>query len=202
MHYRKSVERRAARNATVLGGTDEEGSDEAREEPLMLRASELMTRPAVTCHMDERLDGAAQKMWDHDCGSLPVVDGEGKVVGMVTDRDICMGAWSQGQPLAAIPVRNVMSKRVCSCRPEATEREVHGLMMEQRIRRVPVVDETSRPLGVVSLTDLAHVACDPRNRNTSADRDFAATSAAIGTPHALHAASSSPRTGRSAMATT
>ena len=168
----------------------------------MLRASELMTRPAVTCHVDERLDGAAKKMWDHDCGALPVVDGEGKAVGMVTDRDVCMGAWTHGRPLAEIPVRNVMSKTLCACRPNATEREIHDLMMGQRIRRIPVVDETSRPLGVVSLTDLAHVACDPRNRNSSVDRDFAATAAAVCTPHALRAAPTSPRTQRSAAAAT
>jgi CBS-domain-containing membrane protein len=158
----------------------------------MLRASELMTQPAVTCHVDEALERAAKKMWDHDCGALPVVDAEGKVVGMVTDRDICMGAWTQGRPLSEIPVRQVMSKALCSCRSDATERDLHVMMVERSIRRIPVVDEKSRPIGVVSLTDLARAACDGRNRGGTAEKDFTTTAAAICAPRAQRATSRAP----------
>ena len=54
-------------------------------------------------------------MWDHDCGCAPVVDGHGRLAGIITDRDICMAAYTQGMPLEAIPVERAMSARVVSC---------------------------------------------------------------------------------------
>ena len=58
-----------------------------------------MTRDVKTCTIHDSLNGAARIMWDHDCGCAPVVDAHGKLVGIVTDRDICMAAYTQGVPL-------------------------------------------------------------------------------------------------------
>ena len=79
---------------------------------------ELMTHPAITCHVNDALSDAAQKMWDHDCGVLPVVNDEGKVTGMITDRDICMAALTQGRALHEILVNLAMAKHVVAVGPD------------------------------------------------------------------------------------
>jgi CBS domain-containing protein len=61
--------------------------------------TDLMTTNAKSCGTMDNLERAAQIMWENDCGVVPVVDGSERVVGMVTDRDICMAAYTQGQPL-------------------------------------------------------------------------------------------------------
>ena len=159
-----------------------------------MRVNELMSAPAVTCGMDDNLSCAAQLMWDHDCGALPVVGGDGRIIGVVTDRDVCMAAWTQGRSLHAIPVATAMSKQVFSCRAGETIDAVRRIMREKRIRRIPIVDEADRPVGVLSMNDLARQSA----RSGSAERDLAQTLAAICQPRTeLLAASSLPVASRS-----
>lgn len=76
----------------------------ANNRSVSMNASELMTETVQSCSASDSLQRAAQIMWDRDCGVVPVVDGDNCVVGMVTDRDIAMAAYTQGQPLWLIPV--------------------------------------------------------------------------------------------------
>ncbi len=119
-----------------------------------MKVADLMTRDVHTCSIQDSLNGAARIMWDHDCGCTPVVDAHGKVVGIVTDRDVCMAAYTQGVPLEAIPVERVMSKRVISCSRTDDLETAHRLMRTHEIHRVPVVDTRGRPIGILSLSDV------------------------------------------------
>jgi CBS domain-containing protein len=103
-------------------------------------------------------------MWDYDCGVLPVVNDEGKVTGMITDRDICMAALTQGRPLHELLVNLAMAKHVIAVAPEQTLGDVEQLMTRHQIRRLPVVDAANHPLGVISLNDLAIEAVQPDTR--------------------------------------
>ena len=105
-----------------------------------------------------RLDQAARLMWDGNCGSVPIVDGTGRAIAMLTDRDICMAAYTQGKPLHEISVGIAMSKSLQSCALEDTIEHVERLMAEHQIRRIPVLDPAGRPVGMLSLSDLARVA--------------------------------------------
>lgn len=129
-----------------------------------MKIEELMTRPAVTIRAEDPLDVAAQKMWDHDCGVLPVVGSDGKLVGVLTDRDICMSAWSRGQPLGGIRAGDAMSKQVYSVKADEKIGHAEVLMAEHQIRRLPVVDTNDKPIGVVSMNDLAREAARPGGR--------------------------------------
>jgi CBS-domain-containing membrane protein len=100
------------------------------------------------------LNAAARIMWDHDCGCAPVVDQTGKLVGIVTDRDLCMAAYTQGQPLGAIPVERAMSARVIACARGDDLATAHRLMRTHEIHRLPVTDTRGRLLGILSLSDL------------------------------------------------
>lgn len=119
-----------------------------------MKVADLMTREVQTCSLHDSLNGAARVMWDHDCGCVPVVDGHGKLAGIVTDRDICMAAYTQGVPLDAIPVERVMSARVVTCARGDDLETAHRLMRTHEIHRIPVVDTRGRPIGILSLSDV------------------------------------------------
>lgn len=115
-----------------------------------------MTRDVRACGIQDSLNAAARIMWDHDCGCAPVVDAHGKLAGIVTDRDICMAAYTQGIPLEAIPVERVMSPKVISCARGDDLDTAHRLMRTHEIHRIPVVDPRGRPIGILSLSDIVN----------------------------------------------
>ena len=121
-----------------------------------MKVADLMTRDVRACTIHDSLNAAARIMWDHDCGCAPVVDGYGRLAGIVTDRDICMAAYTQGLPLEAIPVERVMSPRVISCARGDDLETAHRLMRTHEIHRIPVADSHGRLLGILSLSDLVN----------------------------------------------
>lgn len=144
-----------------------------------MRVQDLMSHPAITCHVNDDLNTPAKLMWDHDCGVIAVVRDDGKLAGMVTDRDICMAAYTQGRSLGQILVNSVMAKHVISARPDQELGEVERLMEEHQVHRIPVVDEGSRPVGVLSLTDLALESMEPDTRMKDGPSKVARTLAAV-----------------------
>lgn len=120
-----------------------------------MKVSDLMTKDVRNCWIGEPLDHAAKLMWEYDCGSLPVLDQNGRVVGMVTDRDVCMAAYTQGDVLGRIPVSRAMSPELHSCKPEEELDKVEKRMRARQLRRLPVVDDDGRLRGILSLADIA-----------------------------------------------
>ncbi|HVU00530.1 MAG TPA: CBS domain-containing protein [Polyangiaceae bacterium] len=116
--------------------------------------SQIMTRNVETCRPGDSLAVAAGRMWDHDIGCLPVLDGEGHVIGMITDRDACMAAYTQGLALNSISVESAMARTVFSCLPTDRVDEVESVMRLHRIRRVPIIDPQGHLLGIVSANDV------------------------------------------------
>lgn len=123
-----------------------------------MNVSELMTRDPKTCSKSDNLARAAQVMWEHDCGVVPVVDAQGTLVGVVTDRDACMAGYTQGQTLETIPIERSMSRQVYTVQPDATVAHAIELMTRHAVRRLPVVDGAGRLVGLVSIADVARAA--------------------------------------------
>jgi CBS domain-containing protein len=149
-----------------------------------MKISQIMHADVEVCGLDDNLAAVAARMWDCDIGCLPVVDGAGQVVGMITDRDICMAALTRGQPLHDIGVPVAMAKEVLSCAPDASLIEAEEIMRSGQVRRLPVIDADGCLVGIVSLNDLARLAereIGRKNRDLSA-QEVTATLAAIGTP--------------------
>jgi len=121
-----------------------------------VKVGDLMTRDVRACTIHDSLNAAARIMWDHDCGCAPVVDGHGRLAGIVTDRDICMAAYTQGLPLEAIAVERVMSPRVISCARGDDLETAHRLMRTHEIHRLPVADSRGRLAGILSLSDVVN----------------------------------------------
>ena len=119
-----------------------------------MKTKNLMSSPAVTVHPHDRLAHAAALMWQHDCGALPVVDKEGRAGAMLTDRDVCMAAWSTGKPLAGLRVQDAMSTALVSIRADDDLGVAVDRMAMHQLRRLPVLDEHERVVGVLSLNDL------------------------------------------------
>jgi CBS domain-containing protein len=129
-----------------------------------MRVEEFMTKSPRTCRSDDTLSQAAQIMWEADCGAVPVVssDGEGRVVGIVTDRDVCMAGYTRGRPLQEIRVREAMAKDLRCCKASDTLAEAEASMRSAQVRRLPVVDESGHLVGLLSLADLAREAARER----------------------------------------
>jgi CBS domain-containing protein len=123
-----------------------------------MKVANLMTRDVASCRPDEPLSVAAERMWTRDCGVLPVLDQSERVVGMVTDRDICMAAWMNGAPPQALSVATAMSRALHSCKPEDNLDTAERLMSKNQIRRLPVVDRSDKLMGILSLADIVRAA--------------------------------------------
>jgi CBS domain-containing protein len=119
-----------------------------------MKAKDLMTRDVATCRPEDPMAAAARIMWERDCGIVPVVDADGRPVGVVTDRDLCMASFTRNEPLSRMSVRDAMPKEVFTCREDDDEAAVHEAMREHQVRRLAVVDALGRLRGVVSLNDL------------------------------------------------
>ena len=76
-----------------------------------MKVREVMTTKVEPCRPEDPLSKAAAIMWQQDCGCVPVIDENRKVVGMLTDRDICMATWMKGEPLQDLTVSIPMSKQ-------------------------------------------------------------------------------------------
>lgn len=114
----------------------------------------VMTPKVVGATPVDDLNHAARIMWEGDFGMVPVTQPDGSLVGVITDRDVCMAAYTRGQALTGVPIDVAMARTVFTCSPDDTVYQVLDLMREHRVRRVPVVDDAGRLVGVVTLADL------------------------------------------------
>ncbi len=138
-----------------------------------MKIEQIMNRNVKVCHLQDRLNKAAQIMWDEPCGAVPVVDDQRIPVGFLTDRDICMAAYTQGKSLEKLRVETAMARKVVSCKAEDDLDAAARLMQEHRTRRLPVVDRNGTLVGLLSLDDLAFEAARPlRGRVNAKLRDL------------------------------
>jgi len=146
--------------------------------------ADLMSRNVATCKEDDRLEVAARMMWDLDIGCVAVVDPRQHVIGIITDRDICMATYTQGKSPQQIFVREAMAREVFSCLPDDNFAEAEEIMRKRRVRRLPVVDLDGRLVGLISLNDLAResVRQQTRVQKDLTPGDVSATLAAICQP--------------------
>jgi CBS domain-containing protein len=120
-----------------------------------MRVQDIMTVSPEVCRPDDNLARAVSQMWGVDCGVLPVVDGTGRLAGIVTDRDIAIALGTRNKRASEVSVRSVMRTAVETCSPAEGVITALSRMAERQVRRLPVVDEEHRLLGIVSLSDAA-----------------------------------------------
>ena len=119
-----------------------------------MKIEDVMTRRVVAARADTELAHIARLMWDNDCGAVPVVDAEDKVVGIVTDRDLAMGAHFSGKSLREQRASGCMAGEILTCRPGDDVLAVVAAMAKRQVRRIPVTDPAGHLLGLVAVGDL------------------------------------------------
>lgn len=140
-----------------------------------MQVRELMITHVWSCSDNATVATAANTMLDHNCGFVPVVGKNGDVLGVVTDRDLCMAVVRRDRRPAEIPLAEVCSGRIVSCRPEQEIHDALQIMESARVHRLPVVEE-GKLKGIISMTDVLRHASPVR----TADADGLTCAEAVG----------------------
>ena len=154
-----------------------------------MRVEQFMSHDVIVCLPGDAINRAAELMWNHNCGFLPVVrDQTSRVLaGVITDRDVAMAAYTQGKTLSAIPVSLAMARAVTVCYPNDDIGTAEALMRLKQVHRLPVIDSAGRVVGVMSLNDIARGApSEAHDRTKETGRDVAETLAVISQPRDKH----------------
>lgn len=123
----------------------------------MKTAADIMTPGAACCAPDTPLEGVAKLMVQHNCGEIPVVDADGQLIGVVTDRDIVCRVLAMGKNPQEHTADACMSQPPITVHGDTTLSDVLAVMERHQIRRVPVVDDRERCVGIIAQADLAWV---------------------------------------------
>jgi CBS domain-containing protein len=117
----------------------------------------IMTKRVVCCTADDSAQSVARLMSLRNVGAIPVIADERsrRLIGIVTDRDLCCRVLALGKSPNSVRIRDVMTRRPFTVTPEATLAKCEKLMQKNRVRRIPVVDENGRCVGIVAQADLA-----------------------------------------------
>src|SRR5690606_27885839 len=115
----------------------------------MKTVSEIMSREIVSLSVDDSIEYAAQQMCDIEVGLMPITEG-GKLIGVITDRDICCRVVAAGKDAGQISVDSIMSTDLVSCGPDTDISEAVELMSEHQIRRLMIVDDQQQLIGIVA----------------------------------------------------
>jgi CBS domain-containing protein len=151
-----------------------------------MKVREIMNHEVHSCHPETNLAMAAMQMWEGDLGVLPVLDG-GQVVGVITDRDICMATATKHCDPTTIRVDEVMTGQVYGCRPDADIHEALKIMRRRQVRRLPVINpDNGRLAGILSLDEVALHSQPSRKAELTAE-DVASTLKSICSNRSLFA---------------
>jgi CBS domain-containing protein len=119
-----------------------------------MKVREIMTADIGTCRPETNLAEAVKLMWEKDCGVLPVVKSDGRLGGIITDRDICVALATRGQTADHISVGEVATGKIYTCVTDDDTSAALQTMKSQRVRRLPVVDGNGRLKGMLSISDV------------------------------------------------
>ena len=119
-----------------------------------MNVNDIMTRSLQTCTLHDNLVTVAMRMWESDCGALPVKNHDGQVIGMITDRDICMAGATKHHEISDVLVWETITGDVVTCHAEDDISTALDAMAKKQVRRLPVVDDDGLVHGILSMNDL------------------------------------------------
>jgi len=152
----------------VVGGATEGESGaykrvDEREGGTRMKCKEIMTKDPVCCLPGDTVDQAAQLMKDQDIGPVPVVADQQtkRLLGIVTDRDLAVKVVAEARQIAAVPVEEVMTRNPVTCHADDDLHDAIDAMEKHQVRRIPVVDDDNRIIGIIAQADIATRAHEP-----------------------------------------
>ncbi|MGD2114599.1 MAG: CBS domain-containing protein [Acidobacteriota bacterium] len=119
-----------------------------------MKVRDIMKREPCVCSPGDDLAAVGRRMAEGNCGFLPVIGDDGRVVGVITDRDVCLALTGRDHKPSELQVRLVMSGEVYGCREDDDIRRALRTMRERRVRRLPVLDAAGRLRAILSLDDV------------------------------------------------
>jgi CBS domain-containing protein len=119
-----------------------------------MKVKEIMMGTPYTCRRETNLGEAAELMWKGNCGFLPMTGADGKVCGVITDRDICMALATRNKLAGEVTAGEVSDGRLHACSPEDEIHVALLTMREGKVRRLPVIDSEGKAVGVLSMDDV------------------------------------------------
>jgi CBS domain-containing protein len=118
-----------------------------------MKVRDIMTQEPKFCGLDTNIAAATEMMWSNDCGVLPVVE-DGKLAGIITDRDICIALGTRNRPAADTTVKDVATGDVQTCTPDDDVHTAMAIMRRAKVRRLPVVSDGGVLEGIIALNDI------------------------------------------------
>ncbi len=119
-----------------------------------MKVRAVMNKPVCTIPAESSLAAAGKIMSENDCGVLPVVDDRNQVIGVLTDRDVCLALTSKNRLASEVPVNEAMSPRVFACGPDDEVQTALETMQYRLVRRLPVLDDARKLVGILSIDDI------------------------------------------------
>ncbi len=123
-----------------------------------MKVTNIMTADPGFCFAVDTLTKAASIMWQRDCGAVPVLDAGNKVIGVVTDRDICIAVTSRDRRASEIMAGELCGGNVLTCSPNDELKKALKLLRKNQLRRLPVVDGDGLLVGIITLADIVNAA--------------------------------------------
>jgi CBS domain-containing protein len=142
-----------------------------------MKVRDVMRQQAVFCGLDTTLAAAIELMRQNGCGFLPVIGEGGNVIGVITDRDICIACGARDQKPADVLVRDVVLAeqytfpKLFTCTPDDAIHCVLTTMSIGKIRRLPVIDREGGLLGILSMDDIVLEACEGAGKHDISCKD-------------------------------
>lgn len=123
----------------------------------MKKCDEIMTKNPICCVPSDLVSKAAELMKNHHIGSIPVIDHPqtNKLIGIVTDRDLTLKIIAEGLDAKSTKVETVMTRKVVTCKAEDDFQKAMDAMSENQLRRIPIVDDEDKILGIIAQADMA-----------------------------------------------
>jgi CBS domain-containing protein len=120
-----------------------------------MKVADVMMRTPASCTAETNLAAAVEILWTRNCGMLPIVNHDGTVTGVVTDRDICIALGTRNRHAAEITVQEIQPEKLFACKADDDIHTALAIIAGAKVRRLPVLDETGKLQGILSLDDVA-----------------------------------------------
>ena len=121
-----------------------------------MRVRDVMVGTPASCRWDANAAAAVEILWNRNCGILPVVNSGEKVIGVVTDRDLCIAMGTRNQLPGEIMVGEIASDKVFSCQPDDDIHMALATMAKEKVRRLPVINAAGELQGILSMDDVVY----------------------------------------------
>ena len=119
-----------------------------------MKVKDVMMGTPASCSAETNLGAAVEILWNRNCGILPIVNAQQRVVGVVTDRDMCIALGTRNRLAGEIAVGQVTSGKVFACKPDDDVRGALATMAQAKVRRLPVINSDGKLEGILSMDDV------------------------------------------------